>query len=104
MIRRAFSLALLLSLAACESESGSGVTGESGGRAEGEVLGGTISDDMIALEQLTSQAPLAPRQGPAAAEVDAEQPEVNGEMAPADPQPEAAAPAPAAPAPAEPQT
>ena len=98
MIRRAVLVALLLPLAACDSQPGGGETGESGGRAEGEVLGGTVSDDMIALEQLTSQAPLAPRQGPAAAEVDAEQPEVNGEMAPADPPSEAAAPAtPAAP-------
>ena len=30
---------------------------EQGGKAAGEVLGGTISDDMIALEQITSQSP-----------------------------------------------
>ncbi len=52
---------LALLLTACESEPEIDL-GETGGTAEGEVLGGTISDDMIALEQLTSQAPLAPRE------------------------------------------
>ena len=93
MIRPLTALALLMLLAACQSEPGAG-SGETGGRAEGEVLGGTISDDMIALEQLTSEAPLAPREGPVAAAVDAEQPQVAGELAPADPP---AAPVPAAP-------
>jgi len=94
MIRPLIALALLMILSACQSEPDAG-TGDTGGRAEGEVLGGTISDDMIALEQLTSEAPLAPREGPSAAAVDAAQPEVAGELAPADPP---AAPAPAAPA------
>ena len=40
------------------------------------MLGGSISDAMIPLEQLTSQAPLAPRQGPSATDIDSEQPEV----------------------------
>lgn len=69
MKRLTFILPILipvLLLAACESErEAEAVTSESGGRAEGEVLGGTISDDMIALEQLRSQAPLAPREGAA---------------------------------------
>jgi hypothetical protein len=73
---------------------------DAGERAAGEVLGGTISDAMIPLDQLDSQAPLAPRQGPSATEVDAEQPEVTpgdgvGAAAPG----EAAEAAPAAPAP-----
>jgi hypothetical protein len=93
------ALAMLIALGACGDAPGAG-TGETGGRAEGEVLGGAISDDMIALEQLTSEAPLAPREGPSAAAVDAGQPQVAGEQAPADP-PTEAAPAPApAPAPA----
>ncbi|MFN3989716.1 MAG: hypothetical protein ACK4IS_05610 [Erythrobacter sp.] len=93
MIRTLIALALIMVLAACQGESGAG-TSEMGGRAEGEVLGGTISDDMIALEQLTSEAPLAPREGPSPAAMDAAQPVVAGEMAPADP--------PAAPAPLPP--
>jgi len=32
---------------------------ETGGRAAGEVLGGTISDDMLPLERLTSNSPPA---------------------------------------------
>lgn len=73
----------LLCLAACQSEPAiSG--GESGGRAEGEVLGGTISDDMIALEQLTSQAPLAPRAGPSTAEANVGEPLAAGEAAPSE--------------------
>jgi hypothetical protein len=56
-------------------------SGESaqGTKAAGEVLGGTISDAMIPLEQLESQSPLAPRQAPAAGTIDAEQPEVTPE-------------------------
>ncbi len=46
-----------------------------GGEASGEVLPGSVSDAMIPLEQLDSEAPLAPRQeGPTAEELDAEQP------------------------------
>jgi hypothetical protein len=55
--------AAALLISACSSEGeGTARTSEQGGKAAGEVLGGTISDDMIALEQLRSQAPLAPRQ------------------------------------------
>jgi hypothetical protein len=96
MKRLALALCLL-PLAACDSAPGTSA-GKTGGRAEGEVLGGTISDDMIALEQLTSRAPLAPRAGPSASEVDAQQPQVAGEMAPSD----APADAPAENAPAAP--
>ena len=62
----------MLLVAACTEEAGT--TAERGGTAAGEVLGGTISDAMIPLEQLDSQAPLAPRQGPAPSDLDAEQP------------------------------
>ncbi len=55
--------ALLLS--ACEGEPAAPVA-DGNGTAEGEVLGGTISDEMIPLEQLRSQAPLAPREPSAA--------------------------------------
>jgi hypothetical protein len=90
---------MLLAAAGCSKEPAP--PAESGGKAEGEVLGGTISDAMIPLEQLTSEAPLAPRQGPAPADLDAEQPVVTPiegveGAAPA----EAAEAEPAAPAPA----
>lgn len=45
----------LLALAACDQADDGQAAG--GSRAEGEVLGGTISDDMIALDQLRSQSP-----------------------------------------------
>lgn len=67
-------LALTLLAAACTDQSAAPAA--QGDEASGEVLGGTISDAMIPLEQLSSQAPLAPRTGPAASDIDAEQPEV----------------------------
>ncbi len=112
MIRCPFLLVFALTalLTACDSQREPVATG-SDGTAAGEVLGGTISDEMIALEQLRSQAPLAPPQSRSAAEVDAEQPRVTGLPAPAGEGAAAgAAPAPAptptpsaapAPAPAE---
>lgn len=54
--------ASLLLLAGCEEEAvPEADTVETGGDAAGEVLGGTISDDMIALESLTSTSPPAAR-------------------------------------------
>jgi hypothetical protein len=95
-------LALCLLAAACTEEAST--PAERGGEAAGEVLGGSISDAMIPLEQLDSQAPLAPRQGPTPADLDAEQPLVTPvegvEGAP--PPSEGAEAAPAAPAPEEP--
>ena len=103
MNRAAPLAALMLLAAACTEEAGT--TAERGGTAAGEVQGGTISDAMIPLEQLDSQAPLAPRQGPAPADLDAEQPLVTPvegvEGAP--PQSEGAEAAPAAPAPEAPE-
>lgn len=100
-MKRALVLALPLALAACEQQAADAPV-EQGGAASGEVLPGSISDAMIPLEQLDSQAPLAPRQVLAEGEnIDGEQPEVTPvegvEGAPAAP---AAAPA-ADPAPAE---
>lgn len=63
MNRIAFlAIPLALSLTACEdsAEPDAG-NGEQGGKAEGEVLGGTISDDMIPLEEIRSQSPPASR-------------------------------------------
>ena len=77
MNRAAAILALALLTAACTEEAAAPV--EQGGNAAGEVLGGEISDAMIPLEQLESQAPLAARPAPSAADVDAGQPEVAGD-------------------------
>lgn len=95
-MKRALLLALPLALAACEQQAA--VPAEQGGAASGEVLPGSISDAMIPLEQLDSQAPLAPRQVRTVGEdIDAEQPEVTPvegiEGAPAEPAAEPAAPA-----------
>jgi hypothetical protein len=74
MNRAAILAALALLAAGCTEEAAA--PAKQGARATGEVLGGEISDAMIPLEQLESQAPLAPRQGPTASDVDAEQPEI----------------------------
>ncbi len=52
-------LAPALLLSACDEEVAEADTTATGGEAEGEILGGTISDNMIALEQLTSTSPPA---------------------------------------------
>ena len=62
----------LLALAACDSSDPEQASA-TGARAEGEVLGGTISDEMIPLDQLRSQSPplrTAPT-GPATGATDA---------------------------------
>ncbi|MFW5634076.1 MAG: hypothetical protein ACOCYR_04215 [Erythrobacter sp.] len=61
----ACALAAALLLAACEDEAAEAPreTGQ-GGEAAGEVLGGTISDEMVPLERLRSQSPpLEPEPG-----------------------------------------
>lgn len=88
-------LAPVLLLAACGDKAAA--PAEQGGAASGEVLQGSVSDAMIPLDQLKSEAPLAPRQAPAdtAQGLDAEQPDVTpAEGVEGGP----AAPAPAAPA------
>jgi hypothetical protein len=101
-MNRAAILALCLLAAACTEEPSA--PAERGGKAAGEVLGGEISDAMIPLEQLDSQAPLAPRQGPAPRDLDAEQPlvtQVEGVEGTAPSEGAEAAPAAPAPAPSE---
>lgn len=59
-IRQTIAIAapLLLALSACEDEPE--VTVENDGReATGEVLEGTISDEMLPIDEVRSQAPLA---------------------------------------------
>lgn len=87
-------LVLALALAGCTEEAAA--PADKGGAAAGEVSGGSISDAMIPLEQIQSQGPLAPREAPSAAEVDANQPEVTTALS------EGAEPATAAPAPETP--
>ena len=52
---------LLLPLPACGDDAPAVDTSQTGGKAAGEILGGTISDDMLPLEELTSTSPPAPR-------------------------------------------
>lgn len=98
-MKRTAALAALVLLAAGCSEDATAPAKE-GGRAAGEVLGGSISDAMIPLDQIESQAPLAPRQAPAAGSVDAEQPDITTAPGIEDAAPsQGAEAAPAAPAP-----
>lgn len=102
-MKRAAILALSLAVLAAGCNEEAAPPAKQGAKAAGEVLGGEISDAMIPLEQLESQAPLAPRQGPTASDIDAEQPEVTpAEGVEGAPQSEGAEAAPAAPAPATP--
>jgi hypothetical protein len=57
---------LLVLLAGCEEEAPAVDTSASGGEAAGEIMGGTISDDMLPLDQLTSTSPPAARPSGAA--------------------------------------
>ncbi len=50
------ALALSIALTGCGTE----VKKEAGGRAEGEVLPGSVSDAMLPYDTVTSQPPLAP--------------------------------------------
>lgn len=49
---------LILALAGCGGNDGQKAQG---GTAQGEVLPGSVSDAMIAVDQVRSQAPLAPK-------------------------------------------
>jgi hypothetical protein len=101
MTRAAPLFALVLLAAGCTEEATSPAA--RGGEAAGEVQGGSISDAMIPLEQLESEGPLAPRQGPVPTDLDAEQPVVTPvegvEGVEGAPPSEGAEAAPAAPAP-----
>ncbi|HCF24768.1 MULTISPECIES: hypothetical protein [unclassified Novosphingobium] len=55
---RIVPLALVLTLSACGGENGNKAQS---GTAQGEVLPGSVSDAMIAVDQVKSQAPLAPK-------------------------------------------
>ncbi len=103
----------LLLLSACEDEAEpeEAAASQSDGTASGNVLGGTISDEMIPLEELTSTSPPAERTTTVTQETSSdggrtvvettiqtttESPDALGESAEAPPQPEPPEP-PAAP-------
>ncbi|MCK0129206.1 hypothetical protein [Erythrobacter sp. F6033] len=102
--RPLFALAPLALLAACGDPEPAGETAtEQGGAATGEVLGGSISDDMIPLDQLTSTSPPAEptassdgdsssRTSAPAAEQEPDAESQEAEPASADPAPPVAAP------------
>jgi hypothetical protein len=99
MIRTALP-ALVLLAAACTEEPSA--PAQQGGEAAGEVLGGSISDDMIPLEQLASEAPLMPRQNAAPGAPPAGDEEAGDAPEDGAPASEGAEAAPAAPAPETP--
>ena len=58
MMRNAIAVGcLVLTLAACKGDEKKPV----GGNASGEILPGSVSDAMLPLDTVTSQAPLAPK-------------------------------------------
>lgn len=56
-MRIAIALLASLALAACKGEQKK----ETGGTAQGEILPGSVSDAMLPLDTVKSQAPLAPK-------------------------------------------
>jgi hypothetical protein len=76
---RLLCLPLLAALAACGGDTGS--EGERGSAA-GEVLGGTISDDMLPLDTVTSQSPPLRESGEGEGAGEGGGDEVDGAVAP----------------------
>lgn len=94
MMKRLILIAPILLVAACGDEADEPAA--TGGEAAGEVLGGTISDDMLPLDELTSTSPPAertPDSSGGAAATGAETTEA--EAPPSAPAPESPPPAPA---------
>lgn len=56
-IRPLLPLAAMLALAACGGDAPAAQAGDDNRSAEGEILGGSISDEMLPLERLQSQSP-----------------------------------------------
>ena len=82
-------VAALLTLSACEEEASEAVSAETGGEAAGEILGGTINDDMIPLEELTSTSPPAERSASERVTAGPSRPQPESQSQPqADPAPE----------------
>ena len=60
-VRFTVAMALSLVLAGCGSSDGVETT-EEGAKAQGEILGGTISDEMVPLEEVRSASPPAKKE------------------------------------------
>ena len=60
-MKKMMCFAPVLLLAACGDEASDQATPETGGEVSGDVLEGTISDDMLPLDQVTSTSPPAER-------------------------------------------
>lgn len=65
-------MAVLALLAACEDDAPRSEPAEPGTGAAGEVLGGSISDEMLPLDRLTSTSPSAEGAEPGEDEADAD--------------------------------
>ena len=63
MIRYVILAALGLGLSACGDNAETPPPGDEEASARGEVLGGSISDDMLPLDTITSQAPSLAEEG-----------------------------------------
>ena len=94
---RALATVLVLGLAACNQGQK-----DAGGKAEGEVLPGSVSDAMLPYDQVKSQPPLAPASGDAKAKGKQTSGE-KSDSASSAPEPDASASA-AAPAPSASET
>lgn len=98
MTSRLAILPLLLVLAACDQAEEPAPKAGEAATAEGEVLGGTISDDMLPLDSLTSTSPPMasdPEEAGESGDGETSAPALAAEPAP-EPAPEPAEPAPAA--------
>jgi hypothetical protein len=90
----------LLALAACGGEAEAPVESDDSATATGDVLGGSISDAMLPLDEVRSQSPSAPRRvttpsGPSGEEAAPASETPEAEAASAAPAPEIAPPPPA---------
>lgn len=79
-MNKAIPAALLaLALAGCGDKGGK----EQGGKAEGQILPASVSDAMIPVDQVRSQAPLAPQTGSGKKEDKADEADPGATEAPA---------------------
>lgn len=86
-------------LAACGDEASDEAPVETGGEASGDVLEGTISDDMLPLDQITSTSPPAERTTTTTVTTSSDGGETTAETSTTTTSGEDAAPAPAPPEP-----
>ena len=75
----------LVALSACGDEAAEPISTETGGEAAGEILGGTISDEMIPLEEITSTSPPAQRRANTSSAASSDAPASSEEAAATEP-------------------